>query len=272
MRTHSSDRTSANTSANTSAQTSAHTSANTSAHTSAQTNHSSGLPRVSRRTLLKASAYVGLMPLGALTALAADSPAPNAIAPAEALKRIMAGNARYVGGNMVTHDFASGRAARSQAQYPIASILSCADSRVAPELAFDQGQGDLFVARVAGNVLTPTVLASLEYATQFLGVPLILVLGHTGCGAVDATIKVVQDQAVLPGHLPALAEKIRPAVEAAEKETSGSLLANACAENVRQQVALLKQASPIVSKSYADKKIDIVGALYNLPTGQVTPV
>jgi carbonic anhydrase len=256
MRTHSSDR----------------TSANTSAHTGAQTNHSSGLPRVSRRTLLKASAYVGLMPLGALTALAADSPAPNAIAPAEALKRILAGNARYVGGNMVTHDFASGRAARSQAQYPIASILSCADSRVAPELAFDQGQGDLFVARVAGNVLTPTVLASLEYATQFLGVPLILVLGHTGCGAVDATIKVVQDQAVLPGHLPALAEKIRPAVEAAEKETSGSLLANACAENVRQQVALLKQASPIVSKSYADKKIDIVGALYNLPTGQVTPV
>jgi carbonic anhydrase len=232
------------------------------------------LARVSRRTILRVGAYAGLTPWAALTALAADSPpaARNAIAPAEALKRIMAGNARYVADQMTSHDFAAGRSARGKAQYPITSVLSCADSRVAPELVFDQGQGDLFVARVAGNVLTPTVLASLEYGTQFLGVPLIMVLGHTGCGAVDASIKVVQDQLVLPGHLPALAEKIRPAVEVAEKAASGSLLANACAENVRLQVALLKQASPIISKSYADKKIDIVGALYNVPTGEVKPV
>ena len=236
--------------------------------------HSGRLARVSRRTILRVGAYAGLTPWAALTALAADSPpaAPNAIAPAEALKRIMAGNARYVAGQMTSHDFAAGRSARGKAQYPITSVLSCADSRVAPELVFDQGQGDLFVARVAGNVLTPTVLASLEYGAQFLGVPLILVLGHTGCGAVDAAIKVVRDQAVLPGHLPALAERIRPAVEVAEKAASGSLLANACAENVRLQVALLKQASPIISKSYADKKVDIVGALYNLPTGEVKPV
>jgi carbonic anhydrase len=236
--------------------------------------HSGRLARVSRRTILRVGAYAGLTPWAALTALAADSPpaARNAIAPAEALKRIMAGNARYVADQMTSHDFAAGRSARGKAQYPITSVLSCADSRVAPELVFDQGQGDLFVARVAGNVLTPTVLASLEYGTQFLGVPLIMVLGHTGCGAVDASIKVVQDQLVLPGHLPALAEKIRPAVEVAEKAASGSLLANACAENVRLQVALLKQASPIISKSYADKKIDIVGALYNVPTGEVKPV
>ena len=101
---------------------------------------------------------------------------------------------------------------------------------------------------------------------------MILVLGHTGCGAVDAAIKVVRDQAVLPGHLPALVEKIRPAVEVAEKATSGALLRNASMENVRLQVALLKKASPIVSKSYAEKKIDIVGGLYNLPTGEVIPV
>ena len=227
--------------------------------------HSGRLARVSRRTILRVGAYAGLTPWAALTALAADSPpaARNAIAPAEALKRIMAGNARYVADQMTSHDFAAGRSARGKAQYPITSVLSCADSRVAPELVFDQGQGDLFVARVAGNVLTPTVLASLEYGTQFLGVPLIMVLGHTGCGAVDAS---------MPGHLPALAEKIRPAVEVAEKAASGSLLANACAENVRLQVALLKQASPIISKSYADKKIDIVGALYNVPTGEVKPV
>jgi carbonic anhydrase len=229
--------------------------------------------RVSRRKLLGLGACAGLMPWSALTALAADSPpAPNAITPAESLRRIMAGNARYVGGNMASHDFDSGREARSLAQYPIASILSCADSRVAPELTFDQGQGDLFVARVAGNVMTPTVLASLEYGAKFLGVPLIMVLGHTGCGAVDASIKVVQEELVLPGHLPALAEKIRPAVEVAEKAASGSLLANACAENVRLQVTRLKQASPILSKMYEEKKIDIVGAIYNLPTGKVTPV
>ena len=236
------------------------------------TSRSGQFPGVSRRTLLKTGALAALLPWGVGAAWAADSPAPNAIPPAEALKRIMEGNARYVAGNGVRHDFQAGRAARSQGQHPIASILSCADSRVAPELVFDQGQGDLFVARVAGNVLTPTVLASLEYGTQFLGVPLILVLGHTGCGAVDAAIKVVQDDAVLPGHLPALAERIRPAVELAEKAPSGDLLANACAENVRHQVGLLKEASPIVSKFYAEKKIDIVGALYNVPTGEVTPV
>ncbi|HIL80671.1 MAG TPA: carbonic anhydrase [Myxococcales bacterium] len=236
------------------------------------TSRSENLPGISRRMLLKTGALAALLPWGVGAAWAADSPAPNAIPPAEALKRIMQGNARYVAGNRVSHDFQAGRAARTQGQHPIASILSCADSRVAPELVFDQGQGDLFVARVAGNVLTPTVLASLEYGTQFLGVPLILVLGHTGCGAVDAAIKVVQDEAVLPGHLPALAERIRPAVEVAEKAPSGDLLANACAENVRHQVGLLKEASPIVSKFYAEKKIDIVGALYNLPTGEVTPV
>lgn len=235
--------------------------------------HSCRSVRVSRRKLLGLGAYAGLMPWGALTALAADPPpAPNAITPAESLSRIMAGNARYVAGNMASHDFDSGREARNLAQYPIASILSCADSRVAPELTFDQGQGDLFVARVAGNVMTPTVLASLEYGAQFLGVPLIMVLGHSSCGAVDASIKVVQDDLVLPGHLPALAEKIRPAVEVAEKATSGSLLTNSCTENVRLQVTRLKQASPILSKMYEEKKIDIVGALYNLPTGKVTPV
>jgi carbonic anhydrase len=237
-----------------------------------KTNPTGPLSGISRRDLLKTGALAAFLPWGVGAAWAADSPAPNAIPPAEALKRIMEGNARYVAGNTVGHDFEAGRAARAKGQHPIVSVLSCADSRVAPELVFDQGQGDLFVARVAGNVLTPTVLASLEYGTQFLGVPLILVLGHTGCGAVDAAIKVVQDAAVLPGHLPALAERIRPAVETAEKASSGDLLANACAENVRHQVSLLKDASPIVSKFYAEKKIDIVGAIYNVPTGEVTPV
>src|SRR6266436_5876486 len=109
------------------------------------------------------------------------------------------------------------RAARMQGQYPIAQILSCSDSRVAPELLFDQGPGDLFVMRVAGNVVSPNLLASIEYGAQFLGAPLIMVLGHSGCGAVDAAIKVLKDKAVLPGHLSALIAAIKPAVIVAEK-------------------------------------------------------
>ncbi len=101
----------------------------------------------------------------------------NAIAPADALKRIMAGNARYVANAPETKDYSAGRAARASAQYPVATILGCGDSRVSPELVFDQGPGDLFVARVAGNYVNIDILASLEYSVEVLGAPLIMVLG-----------------------------------------------------------------------------------------------
>jgi carbonic anhydrase len=211
-------------------------------------------------------------------ALAADPPAPgsspppNAIAPAEALKRLMDGNARYVANAPNERDFSSGRAARVQGQYPFAQILSCSDSRVSPELAFDQGPGDLFVMRVAGNVVSADLLASIEYGAQFLGVPLIMVLGHSGCGAVDAAIKVLKTKVVLPGHLPQLIAAIKPAVVVAGKTQSGNLLDNAVAENVRRQVSRLKNSPPVVQKSYAGKKIDIVGGVYDLATGKVTIV
>jgi carbonic anhydrase len=184
----------------------------------------------------------------------------------------MDGNARYAANTPNKRDFSSGRAARAEVQYPIAAILGCSDSRVAPELAFDQGPGDLFVMRVAGNIVTADLLASLEYGIRFLGAPLVMVLGHTGCGAVDAAIKVVKTKAVLPGHLPELIAAIKPAVIAAEKTTSGELLDNASAENVRRQVTRLKSSPPIVQKSYTGKKIDIVGAMYDLRTGKVVLV
>jgi carbonic anhydrase len=211
-------------------------------------------------------------------AIAADPPAPgappppNAIAPPDALKRLMDGNARYAANTPNERDFSTGRAARVQAQYPIAQILGCADSRVAPELLFDQGPGDLFVMRVAGNIVSPDLLASLEYGVQFLGVPLIMVLGHTRCGAVDAAIKVLKTKAVLPGHLPELITAIKPAVIVAEKTQSGNLLDNAVSENVRRQVARLKNSPPVVQKSYAAKKIDIVGGVYDLATGKIALV
>jgi carbonic anhydrase len=211
-------------------------------------------------------------------AVAADPPAPgaapppNAIAPADALKRLVDGNARYAANSPNERDFSSGRAARVQGQYPIAQILSCSDSRVAPELLFDQGPGDLFVMRVAGNIVSPNLLASIEYGAQFLGAPLIMVLGHSGCGAVDAAIKVLKTKAVLPGHLPGLITAIKPAVIVAEKMKTGNLIDNAVTENVRRQVARLKSSPPIVQKLYVGKKIDIVGGVYDLATGKIALV
>jgi len=233
---------------------------------------------VSRRDFLKAGSAAALATWSIRNALAADppkpgaAPPPNAIAPVDALKRLMEGNARYVANAPNERDFSAGRAARAENQYPIAGILSCSDSRVSPELAFDQGPGDLFVMRVAGNIVTPDLLASLEYGVQFLGVPFVMVLGHTSCGAVDAAIKVLKSKAVLPGHLPALIAGIKPAVLAAEKAQSGDLVDNAAAENVRRQVTQLKNSPPILQKGYAGKKIDIVGAMYDLKTGKVVLV
>src|SRR5215217_792138 len=150
---------------------------------------------LTRRSLLtgSAAALTAGMTCRPILAQTAAATAPNAIPPDEALRLIMEGNNRYVAGNLANKDFSVGRAARASAQYPIATVLSCADSRVSPELAFDQGPGELFVVRLAGNFVTNDGLASLEYGVQFLGVPLLMVLGHSGCGAVAAAIKVMKE-------------------------------------------------------------------------------
>ena len=235
-------------------------------------------PQVSRRNFLKASALLTLAPWNMGIAVAADPPAssapppPNTIAPADALRRLMDGNARYAAHQMNERDFFAGRAARVLGQYPIAAILSCADSRVAPELAFDQGPGDLFVMRVAGNIVNTDLLASLEYGVYYLRVPLVMVLGHTGCGAIDAAIKVLKTKVLLPGHLPELVTALKPSVIVAEKGQSGNLLDNACIENVRRQVTRLKSSPPVVEQSYTGKQIDIVGGMYDLATGKIALV
>lgn len=232
-------------------------------------------PQLSRRDFLRTGALAALLPWSMGLAIAADPPEPgalppvNAIAPEEALQRLLDGNQRYAANTPNQRDFSSGRSARVQGQYPIAAILSCADSRVVPDLTFDQGPGDLFVVRVAGNIVAPELLASLEYAVEFLAVPLIMVLGHTGCGAVDAAIKVWKTDTVLPGHLPELITAIKPAVIVAERTQTGNLLDNAINENVRRQVARLKSSPPVVQRRYVDKKIDIVGGVYDLSSGRV---
>jgi carbonic anhydrase len=155
---------------------------------------------------------------------------------------------------------------------PFAAILSCADARLSPEIVFDQIMGDLFVLRVAGNMATPEMIASLEYAVAVLGVRLIMVLGHASCGAVDATIKVVKEGTELPGHLPSLVDAIKPAVEKAMTAKPNDLLAAATAENVRINVAYLASVDPIIAEAVKSGKVKVVGAVYDIATGKVTPV
>ena len=225
-----------------------------------------------RRDFLK---LTGAAALGALIARPARAADPNAappkpgnvLTPDQALEQLMKGNARYVGDVMMRRDFKTDREALVGGQNPFAAILGCADSRVAPEFAFDAGRGDLFVVRVAGNFATEDGIASFEYALQFLGTPLMMVLGHQKCGAVDAAIKA-KGGAKLPGHIPVLAAAITPAVDAAAG-MPGDPLDNAIRQNVLQNVAKLKGASPIISAFVADKKVRIVGGVYNLANGRI---
>ena len=215
----------------------------------------------------------GLMTALSATLIAAASPTPpETISGEEALHRLMQGNARYRSNNTHVRDFAAGRAARVSTHRPIASILSCSDARVGPEFLFDQGPGDLFVVRVAGNVLEDQGLASLEYAAQFLGAPLIFVLGHSNCGAVEAAIKVVKDSATLPGHLPSLIDRIKPAVLAAQSTQPANLLNAAIAENVRRTMQAVITAQPVVAGLVASGKVKVAGGVYDIATGAVRPI
>jgi carbonic anhydrase len=228
---------------------------------------------LSRRSFFQVGAGLALtggtagsvLPVSAQTASAvADTPTGE-----EALKRLMAGNARYAANKPRHRDFSAGRAARARSQHPFASIVSCADSRLAPELAFDQGAGDLFVVRVAGNFVNEDGLASLEFGAAVLHSPLILVLGHTSCGAVASTIDVVKNGTQLPGHLPSLINAIKPAVLDAQKTGAANLLEAATEANVRLNVERLKSAAPILAQRVAEKKLTVVGGIYELATGKV---
>jgi carbonic anhydrase len=204
-----------------------------------------------------------------LAAEPAPPPKPqNVLSPDAALARLMAGNARYVKGEPQCHDFTKDRAALAGGQNPYAAVLCCADSRIALELLFDSGLGDLFACRVAGNFANDDVVASLEYAVDHLATPLIMVLGHGACGAVGATIESLRTGVAPPGHLPSLVANISPAVQAAQG-MPGDLLANAIRENVVLTVAKLKAAGPIISAAAAQQKIRIVGGVYNLADGVV---
>jgi carbonic anhydrase len=226
----------------------------------------------SRRRFLQFAGGIAAGLALAPPAFAKDTKPPpkpqNQISPDAALERLMKGNKRYVEGKSRRHDFKNEREALAGGQNPYASILSCADSRIAPEYAFDSGRGDLFVCRVAGNFANDDTVASLEYGIAVLNSPLILVLGHDSCGAVDATIKSLKDNTTLPGHLPSLVSALAPSVKATADQP-GDKLANAIKQNVIDVTARLKSATPILSEAAAQGKIKIVGGIYRLATGKV---
>jgi carbonic anhydrase len=226
-----------------------------------------------RRNVLLGAAATGLFWASAAHAKKTNAPPKpeNVMSPDASLKRLMEGNQRYVGGIARRHDFKHEREALVGGQNPYAAILSCADSRIAPEYAFDSGRGDLFVCRVAGNFASNEMVASLEYAVAVLGAPLVLVLGHESCGAVDAAIKSLKDGTTLPGQLPSLVTAIAPAVKAVAGQ-AGDTLANATRQNVIDNVGKLRSATPVLNAAVEQGKLKVVGGIYRLGDGRVEMV
>ncbi|BAZ69476.1 MAG: carbonic anhydrase [Pelatocladus maniniholoensis HA4357-MV3] len=227
---------------------------------------------VSRRNLLKLGA--GAVGTGVLTAGVGSqliSPpkaiAQNNISPDQALKQLLEGNKRFGERKRKNpHQSYTRIAEVAKGQKPFASILGCADSRVPAEIIFDQGFGDLFVCRVAGNVATPEEIGSLEFGSLELGAKVIMVLGHERCGAVTAAIKGGE----VPGQIGSLVAAIQPSVEQSKKQP-GDKLENACKANVMAQIENLKK-STVLAQLIQENKLKIVGGYYDLDTGKVTMV
>ena len=226
------------------------------------------LYRFSRRDFLKASGLTAVS-LALAACAPAQAPTEGPVTNAdEALQRLREGNERYVANKSTDlNESQSRRAALAQGQNPFATIFSCVDSRVPPELIFDRGLGDLFVIRTAGHVIDNAVLGSLEFGVAELKIPLLMVLGHEKCGAVKATVEAVEKNATAEGDINWLVEGIRPAVEEV-KSQSGDLLDNAVKANVTLTVERLK-GSAILSEALEKSELQIVGGRYDLDTGMV---
>lgn len=230
-----------------------------------------GLKR--RGLLIAGASLLAAAPLGARRGALAQTPPQSAAAtPDAALGLLAEGNARYVANQPRQRDFSAGRASTALGQAPFAAILGCANSRVAPELAFDQNPGDLFVVRVAGNFVTPEGLGSLEFGAAVLGVKAIMVLGHTSCGAVKATVTALQKGNTLPGHIADLVRAMKPGIEPVVKQPGADLEQRAVVANVRYNVERLKTAKPILAELVAKKQLQVVGGVYDLATGKVSLV
>lgn len=188
--------------------------------------------------------------------------AQSTLNPAAALQALMDGNQRFVERKLTSfdEDLAILKQNTAEKQEPFASVLSCADSRVPVELLFDQSIGHVFVNRVAGNIATSEIIASIEYGVAVLGTRVLMVLGHSACGAVSASISAK----AVPGQISALYRYLRPAVGEAGGDLEGSIKANA-----RIQAKLLKESSPVIAGAIKDGKLDVVAGYYDLASGKV---
>jgi carbonic anhydrase len=196
----------------------------------------------------------------------------TAMSPPDALQQLKDGNERFVAGRSLHRDLPEEVQASAGGQFPFAAVVTCLDSRTSAELVFDQGLGAIFCARVAGNVIDEDILGSLEFATKVAGAKLILVVGHSSCGAVKGACDKVE-----LGHLTALLSKIEPAVQATKPTGGGAangqnaaFVDDVARENVRRMVKLLPEQSPILKDLVASGSLKIVGGFQDLRSGRVT--
>ena len=235
------------------------------------------------------SVFIGVTAFAATNALAADKPATkqavkpemacktqdtkacqDAMTPKLIIERFKSGNERFTSGKSMQRNYVQQVKATAAGQFPLASVVSCIDSRAPAEIVFDQGIGDLFNARVAGNIVNEDILGSLEFASRIAGAKLIIVLGHTSCGA----IKGACDDAKL-GNLTALIAKIKPAVAAVpndgkDRSSKNDAFVNMVAErNVRMTVQAIREKSPVLREMEQKGEVMIVGAMYDIKTGKV---
>ena len=216
-----------------------------------------------RRQVL-ASSGVFLASSVAKVAMGTDSAFTTPVSPQEAIERLKAGNQRFAAGQTVSahRDLARVKAIAAR-QTPFAAFLGCADSRVPIEIVFDQGFGDLFVTRIAGNIAANEIIGSLEFGTEILGAKVLYVLGHSSCGAVAATMRGDE----VPGQISGLFQYIRPAIKASAGDMN-----RAVRENVRNQAILIAESSPVIAKLLKRNELIVAGGVYDLETGIVESV
>lgn len=195
-------------------------------------------------------------------------PAPAAETPEEALRLLREGNARFAAGAPERRRTSAGGVEAALGQSPFAVVLGCSDSRVPIESVFDQSSGRLFVVRLAGNFIDGNGLGSIEYSVAVLGASLLVVLGHSYCGAVEATLSYVRTGTLLKGHMQGLVNAIEPAARDAE-HLRGDWYANAVEQNVRRNVAAATARSPIVAEAVAAGTLGVVGGVYEIQSGKV---
>lgn len=225
--------------------------------------------RISRREWLFRAGAAAIVPTAAggifamASAVQARASAPTT--PQEALRALVEGNARFAAGRVINPNRTLARLRElGTRQAPFAAVLACSDSRVPVEILFDQGFGDIFVARVAGNIASSEVIGSLEYATAVLKAKLVLVIGHSACGAVKATMEGVS----VPGQIGSLYPYIRPAVDRAHNQGLDAVVV----ESVRNQVNILRGASPVLASALRERTVDVVGGMFDFRTGLVSMV